>query len=272
MQVLRSWLGAVLCVTLLAAPTSAQSANPPLAIAGAGGIDTDAMRSIEGQVEQIRGLQPLAEPDLRLLDYTSMHTYLADQFERDYLPSERESDQKELVALGLIKPTDDLVQIELDLLKDQVVGVYDSEAKSLFVLADLGNQTLGPAERMTYAHEFNHALHDQHFDLSKIAPKHPDSNDRSLAVHGVIEGDAILLQTLWAQANLSRDELIELAGSAGGSGDGLARVPLIVRSELLFPYVDGFSFVRRMYQNAGNSYAAVDDLLRNPPESTAANS
>ena len=200
---------------------------------------------------------------------SSLHTYLADQFEQDYLPSERESDQKELVALGLIKPTDNLVQIQLDLLSDQVVGVYDSESKSMFLLADQGNQTFGPAERMTYAHEFNHALQDQHFDLNKIAPKHPDSNDHSLAVHAVIEGDAVMLQTLWAQANLSQDELIQLARGAGGSGDSLARVPLVVRTELLFPYVDGFNFVRQAYRQASNSYAAVDDLLRNPPESTA---
>src|ERR1700730_16438119 len=209
MQLLRSWLGAVLCATVLVAPASAQSTTAPAI--GAAAPNTAALRSIEAQVEQIRGLQPLAEPDLRVLDHDSLHAYLADQFQKDYLPSERESDQKELVALGLIKPTDDLVQIQLDLLSDQVVGVYDSDAKSMFLLADQG--TFGPAERMTFAHEFNHALQDQHFDLNKIAPKHPDSNDHSLAVHAVIEGDAIMLQTLWAQANLTQDELIQMTRS-----------------------------------------------------------
>jgi len=33
--------------------------------------------------------------------------------------------------------------------------------------------------------------------------------------------------------------------------------------------VDGFNVVRQVYQKAGNSYAAGDDLCRNPPESTA---
>jgi hypothetical protein len=263
MRLLRSWLGAVLCATLVAAPASAQSTTAP----AVGALDAGALRSIEAQVAQIRGLQPLAEPDLQLLDHSSMHNYLADSFNREYLPTERESDQKELVALGLIKPTDDLVQIQLDLLSDQVVGIYDSEAKSLLVLADQG--VFGPAERMTYAHEFNHALQDQYFDLNRIAPKHADSNDHSLAVHALIEGDAILLQTLWATANLSQDELIQVARGAGASGDSLARVPLIVRTELLFPYIEGFSFVRQVYRQAGNSYAAVDSVFRNPPESTA---
>jgi hypothetical protein len=121
---------------------------------------------------------------------------------------------------------------------------------------------------MTYAHEFNHALQDQYFDLNKIAPKHPDNADRSMAVHAVIEGDAILLQSLWGAANLSQDDIIQLARGAGGN-DSLARVPLVVRAELLFPYVEGFSFVRSAFRQAGNSYAAVDELLKNPPESTA---
>ena len=102
MRSLRSCLGAVLCAALLATPASAQSTTAP-AIGAASGPDTGALRAIETQVAQIRGLQPLAEPDLRVLDRVSLNTYLADQFQQDYLPSERESDQKELAALGLIK-------------------------------------------------------------------------------------------------------------------------------------------------------------------------
>jgi hypothetical protein len=263
MRILRSWLAAVLCATLLVAPASAQNTASP-AIAGAA-PDTSSLRAIEAQVAQIRGLQPLSEPELKLLDPSSLNAYLTDAFERDYLPSEREADQKELVMLGLIKPTDDLVQIELNLLNSQVVGVYDPDAKSMFVLANDGG--FGPGERITYAHEFNHALQDQYFNLDSIAPKHPDSNDRSLAVHSVVEGDAVLLQTLWAQANITQDELMQLA-RAGGSDDGLGRVPLVVRAELLFPYVEGFNFVRQVFRQ-GNGYAAVDDVLRNPPESTS---
>jgi hypothetical protein len=261
---LRASLGGALCAfLLLAAPASAQG-TPAI---GAAAPETSTLRAIEGQVSQIRGLQALTEPDLQLLDHASLTTYLAGQFDREYLPSERESDQKQFVLLGLIKPTDNFVQIQLNLLSDQVIGVYDSETKSLFVVADQAG--FGPGERMTYAHEFNHALQDQYYDLNKIAPKHPASNDRSLAVHALIEGDAIMLQTLWAQTNLSQDDLIQLARGSAGSDDSLARVPLLVRTELLFPYVDGFNFVRQAYRQAGNDYAALDELFKNPPESTA---
>ena len=259
MRVVRPLVVAAFVALTIAAPARAQT-NPAAP-------DPSTLRDIEAQVAAIRGLQPLSEPDLRLLDHDALHAFLADEFERDYLPNERDSDQKELVALGLLRPTDDLVQIQLDLLTDQVVGVYDTDLKSLFVVADQG--PFGPSERITYAHEFNHALQDQHFDLDRIAPKHPASNDQSLAAHALVEGDAILLQTLWAGQYLSRQDLLDVARSSADSGDSLARVPAIVRAELLFPYLDGFTFVRQAFRAAGNNYAAVDDLFRNPPESTA---
>ena len=204
---------------------------------------------------------------MRLLDHASLRAYLADEYAKNYLPNERESDQKEYVALGLLDASDNLVDIQLSLLSDQVIGIYDSDLKALFVVSD--QDRFGPAARITYAHEFNHALQDQHFDLRKIAPRHPTRNDRSLAVHALIEGDAIMLQTIWATKNLTQDDMLELARVSTGTDNVLAGVPLLLRSELLFPYTDGLTFVRQAFRGAGNSYAAIDELFKNPPESTA---
>jgi hypothetical protein len=253
----RPLLCAALAFFLLTSAASAQPAAP----------DPATLRSIEAQVSQIRGLQPVAESPLQLLDHTSLNAYLTDEFNRNYLPNERESDQKELETLGLIQPTDDLVQIELNLLTEQVIGVYDPDAKSLFVVSDEG--AFGPGARITYAHEFDHALQDQHDDLNALAPHHGVTNDRSLAVHSLIEGDAVLLQTLWAQKNLSESDLMQLAQDSAVGGASLAAAPLIVRTELLFPYTDGYNFVRDAYRTSGNNYSAVDAIFANPPESTA---
>ena len=258
-KAMRACLAAVLAATLLLAPAAqAQSAT----------ADVSGLRQIESQVSQIRGLQPMYEPDLRLLDAAGIDQFLVDEFDSDYLPVERELDQKAWVALGLIKSTDDLVQIQLGLLSEQVVGIYDADSRSMFVLSN-NQQPSGAAEKVTYAHEFNHALQDQHFDLNKLVPKHTESADRSIAVHSLVEGDAVMLQTLWAAANLGPEELVELARGAAGADTGLFRVPLVVRTEMLFPYVEGFNFVRQAYRQAGNSYTAVDALFENPPESTA---
>ena len=195
---LRSWPRRARCAPslLVAAPASAQST--PRDRRWRHPIRPRCARS-KPRLRRSAASSRCAEPDLQLLDHASLHAYLADQFERDYLPSERESDQKELVAA---RPD----QADRRPGPDPVGSAerpgrrrLRPRCEVLFVRRPI-RRAFGPAERMTYAHEFNHALQDQHFDLNKIAPKHPDSNDRSLAVHAVIEGDAIMLQTLWAQA------------------------------------------------------------------------
>src|SRR5205823_1133055 len=123
----------------------------------------------------------------------------------------------------------------------------------------------GPAEKDTFAHEFTHALQDQYFDLGKLSPKHPDNDDRSLAIQALIEGDAVLMQRLWAQQKLSQDEINQLG--QGGADSKLFSAPLFLREQLLFPYGDGFNFVRQTYQQRGG-YVGVDDVFLHPPDST----
>jgi hypothetical protein len=133
----------------------------------------------------------------------------------------------------------------------------------MYLLADNGQYA--PDEKDTFAQEFDHALQDQYFDLPTLAPKHPDNDDRALAVQALTQGDATLIQRLWAQQYLSAAELSQIGHSGGTSK--LLSAPLYLREQLLFPYADGFNFVRQMYQTGG--YAAVDDIFRDPPQSTA---
>ena len=189
-------------------------------------------------------------------------TYL-DRFNQDYLPGERESDQKLLTTLGLIGPNDTVAQILLSVLQEQILGLYNQDDKTMYLLADRAQ--FGPAEKDTFAREYDHALQDQYYDLSTLVPRHADNDDRSLAMQALIQGDATLMQRLWAQQNLSSDELAQLG--RGGSTSKLFSAPLFLREQLLFPYADGYTFVKQIYQTSG--YAGVDDVFRDPPQSTA---
>ena len=66
-----------------------------------------------------------------------------------------------------------------------------------------------------------------------------------LARASVYEGDATLLMTQWAAANLTQEELLEVI--AGGNDPEvqavLDRTPAILRDTLTFPYTTGFGFV-----------------------------
>jgi len=220
------------------------------------------LQQIEDQVALLRGLQPKSPVTLRFLDEPALQQYFVDRFNQDYLSSERESDQKLMTTLGLIKPNETVVQTLLDVLQEQVIGVYNNDDKVMYLVAD--NSQFGPDEKATFAHEFTHALQDQYFDLSRLAPKHPTNDDRALAIQALTEGDATLMQRLWAQERMTQDEINQLG--QGGADSKLLSAPLFLREQLLFPYSDGFNFIRQIYQTSG--YAGVDDVFRNPPDST----
>jgi hypothetical protein len=243
-----------------AAPRSTPVAAPaPTVTSG----DSPILKQIEADVVKLRGLQPKSTVPVKLLDQTALQRLYLDRFNEDYLPSERESDQKLLTTLGLIGPNDSVAKILLDVLNEQILGVYSQDDKTMYLLANNGQ--FDPDEKDTFAQEYDHALQDQYFDLATLAPKHPDNDDRSLAVEALTQGDATLIQRLWAQQNLTPDELSQL-GQTGGTSK-LLSAPLFLREQLLFPYGDGFNFIRQIYQTSG--YAGVDDVFRNPPQSTA---
>ncbi|HLZ26010.1 MAG TPA: hypothetical protein VKV73_01660 [Chloroflexota bacterium] len=246
--------------TLVPNPSSATVPNFRV-----GGADTATLQLIEDEVSGLRGLQPRTQVPLRFLDQPALQQYFVDRFNQDYLPSERESDQKLLATLGLISSTDSVTQILLDVLQEQVIGVYNPDDKVMYLVTS-DNGQFGPEEKDTFAHEYTHALQDQYFDLTALEPKHPPNDDRSLAVLALSEGDAVLMQRLWAQEKLSQDEINQLG--QGGADSKLFSAPAFLRDQLLFPYSDGFNFVRQIYQ-AGGGYAGVDDVFRDPPDSTA---
>src|SRR5207245_9762469 len=133
----------------------------------------------------------------------------------------------------------------------------------MYLVADSGQ--IGPDEKGTFAHEFDHALQDQYFDLTVLAPKHADNDDRSLAIDALTEGDATLIQRLWAQQNLSADEINQLGKGAAMSR--LLSAPLFLRDQLLFPYTAASSLARQLTRPFG--FSGIDDVFLNPPHSPA---
>ncbi len=240
-------------------PPTSVSAPAPTVTSG----DSPIIQQIESDVVNLRGLQPKDSVPIQFLDQNALTALYVNRFNQDYLPSERESDQKLLTTLGVIGPNDNVMQILLGVLQEQILGLYNQDDKTMYLLADNGQ--FGAEEKDTFAEEYDHALQDQYYDLSTLAPEHPDNDDRSLAVQALIQGDATLMQRLWAQQNLTQDELSQLG--QGGNTSKLFSAPLFLREQLLFPYSDGYNFVKQIYQTSG--YAGVDDVFRDPPQSTA---
>jgi hypothetical protein len=220
---------------------------------------------IEGQVEDLRGIAATTPVARGVFDTPGLCAYLRDGFRKDN-PAELVAGTETLYKeLGLMPQDASLERLYLELLTSQVAGLYDDETKHMYVVTQDG--AIGPVEEITYAHEFTHALQDQRFGLRQLIGEDTDQSDRTMARSALVEGDATLLMSLWAQRHLTPAELGEVAGSTDPASEAiLAKMPPILKDPLLFPYTSGIQLALGAFTSGG--FAAVDDLYANPPAST----
>ncbi len=167
--------------------------------------------------------------------------------------------------LGLMPRDVSLEALWLELLTSQVAGLYDDKTKHMYVVSKSGE--IGPIEEITYAHEYTHALQDQRFGLRSVMGDATDQSDRSMARAALVEGDATLLMSLWAQGNLTAAQLGQVAGASDPASEAvIARMPAILKDPLLFPYTNGLQLALGAFSSGG--FEAVDGLYANPPDST----
>jgi hypothetical protein len=220
-----------------------------------------ALASIEGEVQQIRGLPPAEIGPTQIINRDQLAVELRALFDAEYPQAHRDADNITLRALGLLGGDQDAAQLQLRLLGDQVLGFYDYRKKRMVLVSDSG---LSAEARITYAHEYTHALQDAAFTLKKLQTDAVGEDDRSLARTALVEGDATQTMFLWALVgNLDPEELAQLgAGSAPDTGDA----PSWMVGLLEFPYTAGLQWVGRVYQEGG--FNAVDAAFSHPPSSS----
>lgn len=241
-----------------ASPSAAPSADEEEVLAE--------LAAIEDQMVQIRGL-PAAEigpPDI--ITRAELGEELQAIFDAEYPPEERERDNFVLRALGLLEPDQDVAELQLELLGDQVLGFYDDVEKRMVVVTDAG---LNAEAKLTYAHEYTHALQDAAFGLDSLQTDAVGEDDRSLARTALIEGDATMAMLAWAFAgNLTQEELLELGGTPIPDTSG---IPSWMVAQLEFPYTAGQLWVADMTgfsPTAPIDFSEVDAAYGDPPDST----
>ena len=91
---------------------------------------------------------------------------LTETFDEDNPPAYVAANERLYKALGLMpagrRPD---ATCTLDLLSSQVAGLYDPTRRSSTSSRRSGG--VGADEQITFAHEYDHALQDQHFDVFK---------------------------------------------------------------------------------------------------------
>ena len=89
-----------------------------------------------------------------------------------------------------------------------------------------------------------------------------------LARQAVYEGDATLLMTQWAAANLTPADLVGLLSAASDPAAQAAmnNAPAILRDTLTFPYNNGLAYISNIQSKGG--WEAVNALYKKMPAST----
>ena len=257
------------CGTSVPSPSAAPTAAPTVQTAGPTGTPetpADVYARIERQVEAIRGLPAKVTVDPVILDQAALDAALRANFDKDNPAAAIAATERVDRALGLIPADASLKELQLQLLSGQVVGFYDPETKTMSVKSTSG--AIGVAQQITFAHEYDHALQDQQFDLSKLGIDAHDQGDRSLARLALVEGDATLVMTQWASTALTPAELLQYLAQSDIAGQtaALAKLPAAMRDQLLFPYTTGLTFVQGLQRKGG--WEEVDRAFARLPDST----
>jgi hypothetical protein len=251
-------------------PTPSPTAQPTTAPTAPPSADSSAMAAqidaVVAGVPALRELQPTRDVPFEFITREQFQSDLVELNDADVPVEVRAAEERLLKRLGLLPADASLDALVLELYGAQVLAYYQPEDGHFYIIS--GDQSFGPTDKIVVAHEYTHALQDQHFDLKDNTITDPTQGDAQLAQLAVIEGDATLTSQLWATQNLGFGDMLQLLldGITGLDQASLEGIPLVLRRQLEFPYTEGMEFVTALHDQRG--FDAVDAAIQTPPAST----
>jgi hypothetical protein len=220
------------------------------------------------QMSEITGLKLITPLKKSLRSREEIRAYVIKQMNEEKNPAERYADARTAEAFGLLPRGFDLDTFMVNVLTEQVEGLYDPKAQE-FYIADWsppGDQ------RMVMAHELTHALEDQHFHIEAWSRAARPNEDAELARDAVLEGSAMaaMVDYLMLGTGRSLKDLPEfdpsmLLGELE-STPTLKSAPPFLRDALIFPYISGLNFSAAILRNSG--WPMLSGVFEKPPVST----
>ena len=234
------------------------------------------LAAIEADVRVLRELQPLSEAGMEFITQQEADRYFERIYEENNDPEQWALAKLFYQALDLIEPNADLEALSLAYDKSFIGGYYHFDSETMLVILPENpppTNTLPLNQKLIYAHEYVHALQDQHFDLSALWERADDSDnfDSSLSLSALIEGDANFvmwdyLYELWLENPVAVERELEDWEDAA-DGQAAAEVPAIFSAISQFKYDEGSDFITELRFKRG--WAGVHDAFRdNPPQTS----
>jgi hypothetical protein len=221
--------------------------------------------AVAATVEDLRELEFQRTVEPTFLPPSETAARIRRAFLSEYTEGLADREERVLGAVGAVPAGTDLRRVRAEALGREVVGFYDPETGELVVKT--GGPDLRPFERVTLAHELDHALTDQRLGIPLPDDLVAGTEDRDLAALSLVEGDATLTMQRYS-ATLSLEDQVGLVDpeAVAEAEAGLATLPHFLERELLFPYEEGLDFVCRLY--AAGGWDAVNAAYDSPPQSS----
>jgi hypothetical protein len=220
------------------------------------------------QMSEITGLKLLTPLKKSLRSREEIRAYVIKQMNEEKNSAERYADARTAEAFGLLPKGFDLDTFMVNVLTEQVEGLYDPKTQE-FYIADWSPPS---DQRMVMAHELTHALEDQHFHIEAWSRAARPNEDAELARDAVLEGSAMaaMVDYLMAGTGRSLKDLPEfdpsmLLGELE-STPTLKSAPPFLKDALIFPYISGLNFSAAVLKNSG--WPALAGVFEKPPVST----
>ena len=226
------------------------------------------MDQIEADVSGIRGLTANAPTSRTLLTPDELKQRVLDDFLAEYTAEEALADSQVLAAFGLLEAGFDLQALYIELFSEQIAGFYDDETKTMYVVQE---ESFSGPQRLTYSHEFVHALQDQAFDLRDGLNYNDESceedSERCAAVQALIEGDASYTELNWfSEYGTAEDQAQIMEFYNSYQSPVFDGAPDFLQKDFIFPYQEGMVFVQAIHNEGG--WDAVDRAFAETPVST----
>jgi hypothetical protein len=264
---------ALLAVLCAAGLSTAQQATTPLPGTKSSGIGSEAefasaADEVLQQMSEITGLSLRTPLKKSLRSREEIRAHVIQEMNEDKNAAERYAGQRAAEAFGLLPKGFDLDSLMIDLLTEQIAGLYDPKAHEFYVADWIPVDD----QRMVMAHELTHALEDQHFQIEPWAKAARPDDDAELARESVLEGSAMvaMVEYMLQGSGRSLEDLPDLDPSMliGDMAETpqLKKAPPFLKDALIFPYIDGMRFSAAVLKPKG--WEGLAEIFARPPATT----
>ncbi len=227
--------------------------------------------AIQEFVSAYRGLEFISAVPKKVQTKEETEEFLEKRISEEFSAEEISKAERLLKRLGLVPEDYDYYSSMVELMTEQLAGMYDHKEKFLAIADWIPAELQQP----TLAHEMTHALQDQYYGLENYLSPDLENDDEALALASLVEGDATLVMFAYTMAPMGQKvtdipDYVELLRQQlsfmEASSPSLASSPSYIKETMMFSYSFGAEFVKEFLLK--NSWNELESLYKNPPRTT----